>query len=189
MNFTYELVGRGWADSVLKLDGKTLCFSVSYLSDALNDLLNQLLYLAPESLNDNEIVVNREIFWHAEPGGAYWVLERINNFEIRVKIESVTDVTNLDSSRNTEINTICNYDEFLETIIMAMDIIIKKYGFVGYRESWVNFDFPIYPYLKLKHYLLKKEKYPLEEKAEDGYKEFFKSNLQHEMSLLNKTSC
>jgi hypothetical protein len=35
-------------------------------------------------------------------------------------------------------------------VVQALDLLLKQYGLEGYKEKWVNHDFPMENYLKLK---------------------------------------
>lgn len=184
MKFTYELTAIGWADVYWEKDGKTIYFSVSYLSDALGDLLNCLIDILNLSKTD-KFYRKDSVLWHAEPSGYHWRINLVDSCNIRVKIESVSDAFITDSERVVVEDSIYDLNQFLTMIIEGVDILLHRYGFVGYKDTWVNHDFPIYPYLRLKHYLLEKDKYPQQE-HEDVFGNSYTSDIQHEISLINR---
>ncbi|OAH59208.1 hypothetical protein AWH48_15800 [Domibacillus aminovorans] len=44
--------------------------------------------------------------------------------------------------------------------ILNINYDFKRNGLVGYREKWNEFDFPLSAYLKLKHAVIYRNKYP-----------------------------
>ncbi|MER2112330.1 MAG: hypothetical protein ABS960_06525, partial [Solibacillus isronensis] len=55
------------------------------------------------------------------------------------------------------------YDDFLLIVLIEIDALIKRNGFIGYREKWYDFDFPLTTFLKLKKYIVQKQNYPIQE--------------------------
>ncbi|WP_371381616.1 hypothetical protein [Sporomusa aerivorans] len=181
MKFTYELADSGWADVYWELDGKVQYFFVSYISDALGDFLNCLVNLLPQS--QPKKFFKNSFLWHAEPSGYNWTIELFGDSNIRVKIESVTDAFDPSSDRKVEMDLVCNLDQFLEMIVESVEVLLSKHGFIGYKETWVNHDFPISAYLKLKYYCLTKDNYPIQEKSNAPFGDYYISDFQHEMNL------
>lgn len=47
--------------------------------------------------------------------------------------------------------------EFTRVLVQALDLLLKKHGLEGYKEKWVNYDFPMDKYLELKSFTSKKD--------------------------------
>lgn len=81
---------------------------------------------------------------------------------------------------------LCNkrgrYEEFLGEVISVAQNILFKYGIVGYKEMWIEHNFPLSEFLKLKYYLEHKSEFPLIRKNKGS--EEITSNFDMEMSFL-----
>lgn len=64
----------------------------------------------------------------------------------------------------TDLTIQCSYDAFLKTWIDTSERILLDYGIVGYREMWVEYEFPLSTFLKLKYYLEHHSKFPISNK-------------------------
>lgn len=123
-----------------------------------------------------------KIDWESEATGTEIVFKLIDEDNLHIK---VIGFENLSLKLNPEVNieTTCSYNEFLKTVIKEIDRLIKKYGIVGYRETWYEHDFPLSTFLKLKHYILNLNKYPIIMIDYLG-DELAKTDLQNDIQLL-----
>ncbi|WNR46892.1 hypothetical protein [Paenibacillus roseipurpureus] len=153
MRFEYELTGIGWADGSIEMNSSTVYFSTSYITDALNDMLKAINALIPEV---SPYSVSRVQFeWNEEPGGTVWTLSKIDNDSLRVQIISFENLRNK-KQKVIELDETCSILEFTGAVVQALDLLLKQYGREGYKEKWVNNDFPMDRYLKLKGFTSKK---------------------------------
>ena len=67
----------------------------------------------------------------------------------------------------------------LRSALIEIDALIKRHGIIGYREEWSTFEFPFSTFLKLEHYMLEKQKYPVNQDGEET-----SSNLNSDLELL-----
>jgi hypothetical protein len=185
MKFEYELNGSGWADVNIEINGQCEYFSVSYLSNALKDLVDGLVYLIPGGVPDDEVRNESSFKWHFEPAGAVITLKSIDKKILKINLKFIPDMfKKKDEEGEIILDEECNLDDFVEVVVKALDKIIKKCGIVGYRETWSDEEFPLSGYLKLKSYLISKKSILCNEVIEDGYREYYKSNLKNEIDLI-----
>lgn len=154
MRFEYELTGNGWADGCIEINSNTVYFAASYITDALNDMLKALNTLIPEiSLYP---VSETHFEWNEEPGGTVWILSKISDDCLRVQIKSYEDLRNK-KKQVIELDETVSMLEITRVLVQALDVLLKKHGLEGYKEKWVNYDFPMDKYTKLKGCTSKKE--------------------------------
>jgi hypothetical protein len=185
MKFNYELSGIGWADVEIEINNQKNYSTPSYISEPLIDLINALISITPGCIEEDELKNKVAFEWEEEPGGQTWDLERINTHELKVQITSYSDIHDKDKSNiQTDIETICNLDEFIQVVVEASRNILKKHGFVGYRKTWCGHDFPISGYLILKSYTETKQKYSVTNKFYRGTYDLVSSDLEVELKTL-----
>lgn len=208
INYEYTLIGNGWADVKLNINGQKYFSSVSYISDALGEVLKSLIRIIPECINDDGKYKNIvSFFWHLEPGIDLWTLKVIDD-ELEIIIDRYEDVDrifekydeiddmeeivevcgNFDDSVGGErlINVKCSLVDFLESIIKACDSLLLEHGFIGYKKSWGNVGFPLENYLRLKFFFKNNTIEGLVSKKNDA----LSSNIEEELKvLLSLASC
>ncbi|MDQ0914652.1 hypothetical protein [Paenibacillus sp. V4I5] len=147
MEFIYKLDDAGWALGSIEINSQEAYFSPSYLSDALYELLKSLISITPELVS---FPVRHATFeWLEEPGGIVWTLERIDSKNINVKIVSYEDMYSK-KELGTDLNETCSFLEFVHAVINTLDLILQKHGVDGYKEKWINHEFPMKQFLLLK---------------------------------------
>lgn len=181
MQFKYELSGHGWAKGFIELHSQKCEFNPSYLTDAFGDLLQGLLDL----INGE----NRTTFlWDEEPRGLQWTLILHDNHTLSLTITEFMDTfVDLDEQEGkVVVDTTCHFPDFIKMVINEADHLLKKYGIVGYRKSWIEHDFPLSNYLQLKYFIAKGEKFPLQAMAIDKKRgnELITSDLKQELQYL-----
>lgn len=185
MKFEYELNDIGWADARIEINNQVCFLSVSYISNALGDLIGNFFSIIPGCVPDDELREEVSFDWHSEPGGIQWILGQVNEEEIRVKITGYPYIYEKDESAGTvEIDTICNIFDFAQQLCRALDEVLKTHGIVGYKQTWVLHEFPISDYLRLKDFLCSKKK-AYNEVLIDGWREVYTSNLEEELKVLS----
>ncbi|WP_232700084.1 hypothetical protein [Brevibacillus daliensis] len=185
VKFSYVLNGIGWADSFLQIDDKICYFSPSYLTEPLIDLVEGLLNLMYEIVPSDEVRQEVSFDWDFEPAGKNWLIRRVDNDTIRIKITTYQDIDNKSiGTSEIELEANCELNLFISELINVLELILKKCGIVGYKDTWYNYDFPISGYLKLKYYYLHRKEFPKEKIKEDGCIEYSKSNLRDEIAIL-----
>lgn len=152
MRFKYELIGRGWASGFIEMNSNTFYFATSYITDALDEMLKALILLNPEL--SPFPVSNSQFEWNEEPGGTVWKFRKIDDL-LHVQTMSFENLRNK-KQLVIELNESCSILEFSEAVVQALDLLLSIHGKEGYKEKWVNYDFPTNNYLKLKGFVTKK---------------------------------
>ncbi|OPH52008.1 hypothetical protein BC351_34090 [Paenibacillus ferrarius] len=150
MRFEYKLSGKGWAEGFIEINSNIAYFTTSYLTDALDDMLKALILLIPEISTYPVSATHFE--WHEEPGGTLWNLRRVREDMLNIEIVSFEDL--LKRKKETiDMNETCSIIDFVKVIIHGLDLVLSKYGADGFKEEWVNHDFPMKNYFRLKSYI------------------------------------
>ncbi|WIB65724.1 hypothetical protein [Curtobacterium sp. MCBD17_040] len=69
MEFTFKLVGSGWAEAAICVEDVTLHLTASYLGDALGDLLRAVVRI-------RDVAESASCTWEEEPGEYLWEFHR-----------------------------------------------------------------------------------------------------------------
>ncbi|MEF2248807.1 hypothetical protein [Paenibacillus sp. IITD108] len=185
MKFDYQLSGIGWAEVEIEINNQNTYCNPSYISEPLIDLINGLVSITPGCIADDELKDEVTFEWNEEPGGDIWYLKRVNNKDLMVKIISYSDLFNKDQSTvRVNMDTICDLEEFIRSVVIASGSLLKKHGFVGYRKTWCRHDFPISGYLILKKYIESKKVYPVTNIFFRGNYDLVSSDLEDEFKTL-----
>ena len=134
---SYYLTGTGWADCDVRSGEERAHLSASYLSDALNDLVAAVVSLLRG--NSEATAVFEE-----EPGRFTWRLERLSPERVRVCIYSL--LTEEESQAGPDgaliFDAECDARAFGMAVKMELERLWRELGPVGYKEKWVEHDFP-----------------------------------------------
>ncbi|NOV02344.1 hypothetical protein [Paenibacillus planticolens] len=149
MKFEYALTGTGWADGCIEMNSNTVYFTASYINDALGDMLKAIISLIPEISSYS--VPQAQFEWNEEPGGTVWTISRREDL-LHVEILSYVDLRNR-KQRVIDLDETCLIIEFAGAVVQALDSLLRQYGREGYKEKWVNYDFPMDNFLKLKGFV------------------------------------
>ncbi|MED4452102.1 hypothetical protein [Metabacillus fastidiosus] len=182
MKFKYYLSGIGWATCNVEINTQKLEFTVSYLTNCLDNFLKSLMYLNSFCVPKCEVRKKTECEWEGEPEGIVWSFELKEKNSLFIEVMYYEDLYNKDSSQ-TLIKTEYQYDEFLRIVLIELDALIRKHGIIGYREQWSDSEFPLSTFLKLKHYIINNKKYPVKEVIGEFDKET-RSDLKYDLELL-----
>jgi hypothetical protein len=144
----YSLTGRGWAECVVEINDRQVHLIASYLSDALADLL-----YAVESVVRG--IEDATALFIDEPGEYRWRLRRISPDRIWVQIIAFDECWSKrpDEEGKLILDAECRLRTFAGAVLSASQQVLATHGFDGYREQWVNHDFPIELQTKLKRSL------------------------------------
>lgn len=145
ISFEYRLVGSGWSEATLA-DGsnETILTNVSYLSDALRDLVATLIELM-------EGAKRAEFTWYDEPGEYQWLL---TNHKQLLSIR-ITRYQNWEQDRKprehgkTIFKARCALREFAVAVLAQLREIDATLGPEGYKARWVAHSFPSKEYQRL----------------------------------------
>ena len=134
LRLRYDLTGTGWAECMFELNGQCATVSASYLSHALDDLCRatvEVLSGRPRS----------EAVFEEEPGKYRWVLDRVRERELRIRlIDGV--ITPENRSATVLVDSECQATEFAEVLLSELQRLLELHGEEGYLDKWVRFPFP-----------------------------------------------
>lgn len=184
MEFKYELTGTGWATCEIRIENQIHKYEAGYLTDALGNFLNALLKINPLYTEKVYLKHGANFFFDNEPSGTDWHLKYLGNDKMLLEVTTYTDIS-FSEDPKLEIQIECSYDEFLLQVVKEAEKLLKEYGIVGYKEMWVEHEFPLSAFLMLKFYLNTKTKFPIEYNKV-GFNETYKSSLKMELDYLSK---
>lgn len=141
---TYKLVGTGWSECVLDIYGQTCKVTASYLSDALRQFVEAINHILR---GGNEA----KFSFDEEPGEYRWILERKEKNALKVRIIEFAELWGGkdDSEGKVIYEVTCPTYEFGKALLVSLNGLLDEYGFAGYKEKWVNAEFPVEQYLEL----------------------------------------
>jgi hypothetical protein len=136
VEFSYRLTGTGWAQARIADDATWVVLTVSYLSDALGDLLEaigELLEGAPET----------RCWWEQEPGEYRWIFRRSGG-DVSLTILAVSDqhAGESDEQGRHLFGTTQPLTVLAQAIADGAAAVLHEHGEHGYKEQWVEAPFP-----------------------------------------------
>ena len=160
--FEYELGNAGWAQiKILTESNVGVAFIFSYLSDPLNDLIASLNKLL-KNVTSVELVSFAQ-----EPGEIFLVINKIDCERIQLEIyyhnnlTFETDIKKIRQNFSNERKEEDSLSNFSKLVYAAAERLYEKHGEIGYKNRWLEYDFPINHYQELetllKSYYLKNE--------------------------------
>lgn len=146
ITINYNLEGSGWAGIQISSGSQRVDIHVSYLHDTLADLIgaaNLLLKGAPEA----------KVMLMQEPGAYLIYLQALNNGRMAIKIRHFKGKADWDAVSGNE-NLVFNDQDttlnFSMQVFRNASLLLSTYGMDGYKARWVNYEFPITSYNRLK---------------------------------------
>lgn len=147
MRINYILDGAGWATATVGLGGREVVRSVSYLHDSLGQLADAVLDLDA----DRE---GTAVVFMAEPGEHHLVLRRAGD-AVAVEVRWFDDWASWGMCPPDRYQIVLSGDSTFaavrEQVVAALDRVLAEFGVVGYRARWVEHDFPVAAWERLKH--------------------------------------
>ncbi len=145
ISIRYNLTGRGWAECIVEIDDRQAHLTASYLSDALADLLCAVECVVRGIDDATALFIE-------EPGEYRWRFRRIAPDRLWVQIIEFDEPWqhHPDAEGKVIFDAECRLRTFAGAVLSASQQVLATYGFHGYREQWVNRDFPIELQAKLK---------------------------------------
>jgi hypothetical protein len=137
MEFSYRLVGTGWAEARIADDRSHAILTPSYLTDALGDLLAALVML---KRGEKDVSFS----WEEEPGEYEWTFRRCDS-EVTLRIESFPDqyarVKNAVGSVIFETRQPLGI--VIQVVSQAARHLLDELGPDEYARQWVEHQFPL----------------------------------------------
>ena len=137
VDFHYELMGRGWSECRVSIGDVRCEVTASYLSDALGQLAS-----AVEDVLRWPGVDARAVFVE-EPGEYRWRFVAAGEGRVRVRIIEYRDWGGReDEAGKTIFDAECARRALGNAVAVELRRLLGVHGLRGYREKWVNNDFP-----------------------------------------------
>lgn len=135
-DFDYRLVGAGWAEGRIADDDGGCTITASYLSDALGNLLEAVVAVLQGAAESR-------CSWDEEPGEYRWVFACTGS-ELRLRILAFDELwgEKPDSDGQVLFATVQSPVAIGAAVLATATALLKEHGLEGYREKWVEFDFP-----------------------------------------------
>jgi hypothetical protein len=144
----YDLMGTGWAECTLEIDGVGVTVTASYLSDALDELCRAVVSVLA---GDREATAS----FDEEPGEYRWRLERVGAERVRVRILEFEELWSQAPDRAGKLvfEAECRLRTLGGALLSELQRLEKTYGAAGYKERWVEHPFPARRIAQLKELL------------------------------------
>lgn len=138
MRIDYRMLGAGWAECEIEIQGKTETVPASYLSNALDDLIAAATSVARGA-------AEATARWEEEPGEIRWRLSRLGGERLRVRIlhfeERWDDLP--DEEGEVFLDAECRLRTFAGAVLSAAQRVLEKHGTRGYQNEWGMHGFPM----------------------------------------------
>jgi hypothetical protein len=124
LEFTYELVGRGWARCSLQIGDKEVTLTPSYLSDALGDLLAAIITVVRGAERATASFAD-------EPGEHVWVFESTTKGRVRIGVFEFRDQWKRRTSEaggRLSFDAECRLRALLPAALRAIDRLFEKWA-------------------------------------------------------------
>lgn len=146
---SYKLTGSGWAECTIGIDGQAIVTTASYLSDALGSLLQSVVDLMKGQ-------TDATASFEEEPGEYRWRFQRVDAQNIKLCILWFDDLWDHapDEEGRMLFETKCRLRTFAGAVLSASQQLLAEHGFDGYKDKWVQHNFPIELQNELKRLLV-----------------------------------
>jgi hypothetical protein len=88
-----------------------------------------------------------------EPERLVWKFEKQNDRDVLITIIKVSGI-----ERSIVFKEQCLLSDFIRVVVNSLSKLLNKHDIEGYRDNWVNHDFPLNEYQRLYNYMNKKVK-------------------------------
>ena len=136
LQITYDLVGTGWCRCTVTLGELQAVITGSYLCDCLAGLAAAAVEMA-------EGATSSRFSFDEEPGEYRWIVERDGD-RLRLRIIEFEELwgNQDDAAGKVLIDSRCSVIEFSVAVRDTLDRVLAKHGAAGYKEKWVEHEFP-----------------------------------------------
>jgi hypothetical protein len=148
IDFSCEIVGRGWIKAILNSEGKETVITGSYLSNAPADMIMAVALLF-EGRRETECA------WQEEPGQYKWLFKKEKR-DISIQVLWINKAFRRKCNEDGEIvfSAIADLLHFSRMVLRVFNTISLKYTAEEYRKIW-GYDFPVQELSRLKDVLQK----------------------------------
>ena len=144
LSIDYELTGAGWAELKWTDAGETLYIAVSYLHDSLGQLAQSALELKK--------LGSAKVFFLDEPGEHHLFLDRAGeslNYEIRWFDDWASWGIHPPDKYEIVLAGSTSARRCQHQVVITLHRVLEQYGLEGYKEQWVQHEFPEEKYRQL----------------------------------------
>jgi hypothetical protein len=147
LNIEYKLLNHGWAECVLSDGSKVVTIDGSYVSDCLGSLLQAV----------NELINGKQKVYanfDNEPGEYRLIFENLGD-NIKLTILEFPSLWSNDPDEKGKkvFETMITLFELTNSIYQAANNVLQEYGEVGYKEKWIEHDFPKVVFLLIEKWI------------------------------------
>ncbi len=144
----YSLTGIGWSECIVEIDDQQVHLSASYLTDALADLLDAVGAVVRGA--DQATASFTE-----EPGEYRWCFRQVSPDRLGIRILWFDEMWSdrPDEEGKVILETECRLQTFAKAVLSASQRVLTTYGLEGYREKWIEHEFPVQSQAKLQEAL------------------------------------
>ncbi|WP_370000922.1 hypothetical protein [Winogradskyella sp.] len=146
ISLDYNLEEAGWAIAKIGNGEKTVVLTVSYLHDTLKDLAKSAIYIKEKKA--------KRIVFMDEPGEHHLILNKISETEIEYELKWYEDWIDWNAIEDKKYKSLLlGKTKITRYINEVRNILIEIYdsiGIVGYKEKWINHEFPLKEFKHLK---------------------------------------
>ena len=140
VQISYDIVGAGWAKCTIRVDDACATVTASYLFERF---LDDLASAVAASLRGHP---HATASFTEEPGEYRWIFEPLS--EGRVSVRILKKFKEMWGGRPDEDGTVifhaqCRLRTLAGAVLSELQRLERAYGFAGYREKWVEHDFPV----------------------------------------------
>lgn len=148
VQISYDLVGTGWARCKICVNDACATVTASYLSDALDDLA--LAILAAMRGHPHATASFTQ-----EPGEYRWVFEPLPEGQVSVRILEFNEMWGGRPDVEGELIFLaqCRLRTLAGALVSELQRLERTHGLAGYREKWVQHDFPTQRLVELQNLL------------------------------------
>lgn len=152
VSVAYNLTGTGWSECFITIGDQSAHVTASYLDDALGDLLRAVVGLM-------EGVQEITASFAEEPGEYRWGFQRTRPDKVKVRILMFDELwSNLpDEDGKVIMDAECRLRTFAGAVLSASQRVLEEHGIEGYKNQWVEHEFPLQLQARL-NYLLGSDK-------------------------------
>jgi hypothetical protein len=147
VRFDYTLDGTGWATATAVVGGRAVAMTSSYLHDSLGQLADAILEL--EAGREEVVAV-----FMSEPGEHHLVFCRAGE-HVAVEVRRFNDWASWGMYPPDRFEVVAAGANPLATlreqVVAALGRVLAVHGIEGYKVKWVEHDFPLAAYERLKH--------------------------------------
>jgi hypothetical protein len=143
IELSYTLIGHGWAECEIEIYGLSCILIVSYLSNALHDLIDAVNYILNSEYDINFCFIE-------EPGENRWVLRPEDKKNLHIKIIAFPQIWSNKADEEGELifeANVSKYD-FSLAVLEMLENLLSEQTLLEYEAQWGS-SFPVKEYRHL----------------------------------------